>query len=298
MRRSSLVLVLSSVLALALGPARLLAAQEDFIRLPGGSFRMGSPVTEIQRNPDEGPRHEVTVSPFWMGRYEVTQAEWTALMGSNPSRFPGERLPVEGVSWYEALVYCNKRSAAEGRAPCYRIQDSADPADWGSVPTSVNGIWNAAVCDFSADGYRLPTEAEWEYACRAGSDTATAFGDSLGPDKANFDGTRPYESTAASEPLRRTTPVGSYPANPWGFHDMHGNVWEWCWDHYSDRYYARSPGADPRGSEGGRYRVLRGGAWGNFGYRLRSAARRDEDPFYRDADDGIRLVRGTEPGRT
>lgn len=281
------------ILALTLGLAWNLAAQEEFIRLPGGSFMMGSPVTEIQRNPDEGPRHPVKVGPFSMGRYEVTQAEWAALMGGNPSRFQGGRLPVEGVSWYEALVYCNKRSIAEGRVPCYSIQGGTDPADWGNVPTSSNGVWNSVVCDFSEDGYRLPTEAEWEYACRAGTESATAFGDTLDSGRANFDGNRPYNSTAVAEPLRRTAPVGSYTANPWGFYDMHGNVWEWCWDHYSDRYYARSPDTDPRGAEGGRYRVLRGGAWGNFGYRLRSATRRDEDPFYRDADNGFRLVRGS-----
>ncbi|HOX12023.1 MAG TPA: formylglycine-generating enzyme family protein [Spirochaetia bacterium] len=292
MRHSSFPRSLACILALTLGLSGNLAAQEEFIRLPGGGFLMGSPVTEKQRNPDEGPQHPVKVAPFTMGRYEVTQAEWTALMENNPSRFRGDRLPVEGVSWYEALVYCNKRSIAEGLDPCYTIQGSADPADWGSVPTSSNGAWNAVVCDFSADGYRLPTEAEWEYACRARTESATAFGDSLGPDRANFDGSRPYNSEILAEPLRRTTPVGSYPANPWGFHDMHGNVWEWCWDHYADKYYARSPDTDPRGAEGGRYRVLRGGAWGNFGYRLRSAARRDEDPFYRDADNGFRLVRG------
>jgi len=292
MHRSSFPRSLACILVLTFGLAENLAAQGDFILLPGGGFYMGSPVTEKERNIDEGPRHAVTVAPFSMGRYEVTQAEWTVLMGSNPSRFQGDRLPVEGVSWYEALVYCNKRSIAEGRVPCYSIKGSPDPAEWGVVPTSVNGIWNSVVCDFSADGYRLPTEAEWEYACRAGTDWATAFGDALGPGQANFDGNRPYNSTAPGESLGRTATVGSYPANAWGFHDMHGNVWEWCWDHYSDRYYARSPDTDPRGAEGGRYRVLRGGAWGSFGYRLRSAARRDEDPFYRDADDGFRLVRG------
>ena len=292
MRPASLRPALAAILVLAFGLPGALAAQEPFVRVPAGSFLMGSPISEPNRGREEGPQHEVSLSSFLIGRYEVTQAEWVAVMGSNPSRFQGENLPVEGVSWYEVLVYCNKRSAAEGLSPCYRIGGSVDPADWGSVPTVANGIWNAAVCDFSAEGYRLPTEAEWERACRAGTSTATSFGDSLTSAQANFDGNLPYNSPTKGDPLKRTTPVGSYAPNAWGLYDMHGNVWEWCWDHYSSVYYGGSPKTDPRGPEGGRYRVMRGGSFSNFGYRLRSAARRDEDPHYRDADDGFRLVRG------
>ncbi len=280
------------ILALAFGLSVELAAQEGFVRVPAGGFMMGSPFTEPNRGRDEGPQHEVSLAAFSIGRCEVTQAEWVAVMGSNPSRFVGERNPVEGVSWYEALVYCNRRSIGEGLSPCYSIKGGVDPADWGGVPAGASGAWNAVLCDFSAEGYRLPTEAEWEYACRAGTSGATAFGESLVASQANFEGGYPYNSTTKGEALKRTVPVGSYEANAWGLHDMHGNVWEWCWDHYSSVYYAGSPGTDPRGPEGGRYRVMRGGSWSNYGYRLRSAVRRDEDAFYRDADDGLRLVRG------
>jgi formylglycine-generating enzyme required for sulfatase activity len=267
-----------------------LAAQDGFVRIPAGSFIMGSPVSEKDRNGSEGPLHEVRLSAFAIGRYEVTQAEWVAVMGYNPSRFEGADLPVDSVSWYEALVYCNRRSIGEGRVPAYSIAGNADPALWGAVPTSANSAWNAVVCVFSANGYRLPTEAEWECACRAGTTTATSFGDTLVTSEANFDGKRQYDVPAMGDSLKKTVPVGSYPPNPWGLYDMHGNVWEWCWDHFSERYYSRPPEPDPRGAEGGRYRVLRGGSWSNYGYRLRSAARRDEDPYYRDSDDGLRLV--------
>ncbi len=279
------------ILALLFGSAASLAAQDGFVQVPAGSFPMGSPLSEAGRSADEGPQHTVRVASFSIGRYEVTQAEWMAIMGSNPSQSRGERLPVECVSWYEILVYCNKRSLAEGLAPCYRINGSTDPSHWGSVPEKANGNWNAATCDFSARGYRLPTEAEWEYACRAGTNSATAFGDALDPRQANFDGSKPYNAPATGTPLRSTVAVGTYVANAWGLCDTHGNVWEWCWDHYANNYYARSPEADPQGAEAGRYRVLRGGSWTNPGNRLRSAARRDEDPFYRDVDNGFRLVK-------
>jgi len=292
MHRLSIRSSFAAFLVLAFGLSASLAAQDGFVRLPAGSFMMGSPASEQNRARDEGPQHEVMLASFSIGRCEVTQAEWVTVMGSSPSTFVGDRFPVEGVSWFEVLVYCNKRSIAEGLSPCYRIRDSADPADWGSVPTSANGAWNAAVCDFSAEGYRLPTEAEWEYACRAGTSTATCYGEALTSALANFDGNSPYNSSTKGDPLKSTTPVGSYAANAWGLYDMHGNVWEWCWDHYSNMYYARSPETDPRGAEAGRYRVMRGGSWSNFGYRLRSAVRRDEDPFYRDADDGFRVVKG------
>lgn len=292
MRCPTMRSVFPGFLILSFGLAANLSAQEGFIRIPAGSFLMGSPASEANRSADEGPQHEVRIASLAIGQYEVTQAEWVAVMGDNPSQLKGERLPVDSVSWYEILVYCNRRSLAEGLHPCYSINGSTDPASWGAVPSRANGVWNAVVCEFSAQGYRLPTEAEWEYACRAGTRSATAFGDALDPSQANFDWSKPYQTSATATPRRSTVPAGSYAANAWGLHDTHGNVWEWCWDHYADNYYARSPEADPPGAEGGRYRVMRGGSWTNAGYRLRSAARRDEDPFYRDVDNGFRLVRG------
>jgi formylglycine-generating enzyme required for sulfatase activity len=245
-----------------------------FVRVAPGSFAMGSPLSEPNRYPNEGPQHDVRLSGFAIGQYKVTQGEWQAVMGTNPSFFKGNgRLPVEQVSWYDILVYCNKRSISEGLTPCYSISGTTDPGRWGVVPTSQDTAWDAAQCDFRADGYRLPTEAEWEYACRAGTITATAFGNTLASSQANFDGGSPYNTSKKGTYLKRTAPVGSYPANAWGIYDMHGNLWEWCWDWYDEKYYSQSPALDPRGPESGAYRVLRGGSWGNRGYDLRSATR-------------------------
>ena len=181
----------------------------------------------------------------------------------------------------------------EGLVPCYSISGSTDPARWGSVPTSQNSTWDAARCDWNANGYRLPTEAEWEYACRAGTSTATSFGNSLVSSQANFNGNYQYNVSTKGTYLEKTAPVGSYPANAWGIYDMHGNVWEWCWDWYKDSYYASSPGSDPHGADSGRYRVLRGGSWSYDGDYLRSANRSDYGaPTYRNYNYGFRVVVG------
>ena len=264
-----------------------------FIHLPAGAFAMGSAEEEAGRNSDEGPRHEVGLSAFAIGACEVTQGEWVAIMGTNPSRFKGDSLlPVDQVSWYDALVYCNKRSLREGLSPCYRIKGSADPERWGRPPTKDDAAWNAAQCDFRATGYRLPTEAEWEYACRGESATATAFGETLDSSRANFDGNQPYRSAAIGPYLGKTAIAASYSPNDRGLFDMHGNLCEWCWDWYLEDYYARSPSLDPRGGEGGQYRSLRGGSWNDFGYAMRSAYRSSLNPGNRDASVGLRLVRG------
>jgi formylglycine-generating enzyme required for sulfatase activity len=255
---------------------------------------MGSPLSEPNRYPNESPQHEVRLAGFAIDPYKVTQGEWQAVMGTNPSFFKGnDRLPVDQVSWYDILVYCNKRSISEGLTPCYSISGKTDPGSWGAVPTGQNTTWDKAQCDFGADGYRLPTEAEWEYACRAGTLTATAFGNSLVSSQANFNGGSPYNASTKGTYLKKTSPVGSYAANPWGIYDMHGNLWEWCWDWYEENYYGRSPTADPRGPESGTYRVLRGGAWGNQGYDVRSATRNfSYDASNRNNLYGFRVVVG------
>ncbi len=265
-----------------------------FVRVPAGSFTMGSPLSEPNRYPNEGPQHEVRLSGFAIGQYMVTQGEWQAAMGTHPSFFKGsDRLPVEQVSWYDVLVYCNKRSISEGLTPCYSIFGTTDPSKWGATPASPNATWDAVQCDFGADGYRLPTEAEWEYACRAGTLTATAFGNTLGSSQANFNGGSPYNASTKGTYLKKTTPVGSYAANPWGIYDMHGNLWEWCWDWYEENYYGLSPAVDPRGPESGTYRVLRGGAWSNQGYDVRSATRNfSYDASNRNNLYGFRVVVG------
>lgn len=203
----------------------------------------------------DAPPHEVTVSAFMIDRFPVTQQQYQGVMGENPSRWKRERNPVEQVRWSDAARFCNKRSEAEGLEPCYDLK-----------------TWS---CNFEADGYRLPTEAEWEYACRAGTTTAYFFGDSpsrLG-DHAWF------EQNSGGRP----NPVGQKLPNPWGLHDMCGNVWEWCNDFYGVDYYEKSPAVDPRGAAEGDTRVVRGGAWRFSAGSCRSGYRYNENPGYVDA---------------
>jgi formylglycine-generating enzyme required for sulfatase activity len=243
--------------------------------IPAGRFVMGSS-RETGRSPDEGREHDVEITrPFYLGKYEVTQKQYQEVMGHNPSSFaPGgsgtervaglatEDFPVESVSWHEAVAFC----AALGRR---------EPG------------WV----------YRLPTEAEWEYACRGGSAEATPFhlGRSLSSEQANFDGNFPYRA-AAGRYLQRPTRVGSYPANGFGLHDLHGNVWEWCSDWYEAGYYRSSPRQDPEGPGQGTRRVLRGGSWYSSSVDCRSASRGRSEPEKRAAGTGFRVV-GTVGGR-
>ncbi len=268
-------------------PSQRAEPREGFVSLPGGTFAMGSPSTEAERERDE-KRRQVTVGAFSIWKYEVTQAEWDAVMGSNPSYFKGDRNPVEQVSWYDALVYCNRRSLKEGRTPCYSIKGTTDPASWGSVPTDRDAAWDAAICDFSANGYRLPTEAEWEYACRSGMPTPFNTGANITTSQANYDGNYPYGGYAKGEYRKKPLPVGSFPANAFGLHDTHGNVCEWCWDRYGA--YSGGSSRDPRGASSGGNRVRRGGSWIIFGRYLRSASRDYFEPWRRSYYIGFRLV--------
>ena len=235
------------------------------MRLPAGPFLMGSPDPEPERSNDEGPRHRVTITRlFYIDVYPLTQQAYAAVMGSNPAEFiaargGGPNHPVEQVSWDDAVEFCRRLSA---------------------LPAEVR----------SGRRYRLPTEAEWEYACRAGAITASAFGDALGSERANFDGHSPYGGAPKGKYLQRTTPVGSYPSNAWGLYDMHGNVWEWCADWYGERYYGRSPGSDPAGPDDGDKRVVRGGSWNNNGRSCRSANRYKYKPSHKSGNVGFRVV--------
>ncbi len=235
----------------------------EMVIIPSGSFEMGS----AKGMPDEGPVHRVQISSFWMDRYEVTQDQFAKYELSDPSHFKGDRQPLEQVNWTDATLYCNERSLAEGLEPCY------DEETWA--------------CNFEANGYRLPTEAEWEYACRTGTDTEYSFGNG---DQGLKDHAWFADSTAG-----KTHPVGQKPPNPWGLHDMHGNVAEWCNDLYAEDYYASSPAENPRGPAEGAERVLRGGAWNSSAPSCRSAYRAS-DPSIDDtclASDaiGFRCVR-------
>jgi formylglycine-generating enzyme required for sulfatase activity len=241
------------------------------VRIEGGTFTMGSPSNEPERHDGE-VQHQVTLSAFYMGKYQVTQAEYEAVMATNPSNFKGSNLPVETVSWYDAVGFCNRLSQREGLTPAYTING-----------TNISCNWNA-------NGYRLPTEAEWEYACRAGTITPFSTGNNITTDQANYYGFGPYNNNATGIYRQTTTAVGSFASNPWGLYDMHGNVYEWCWDWFEYNYSSEAQN-NPRGPVSGVYRVIRGGGWGSSGRYLRSAYRIDGHPSGRNVSFGFRLVR-------
>jgi formylglycine-generating enzyme required for sulfatase activity len=223
-------------------------------------FMMGSPTTEKDRDPENEEHHKVILTKgFWIGETEVTQGLWQAVMGQNPSRFKEEEsYPVETVSWTDCQKFISELNAN------------------GSLSEGVKAA--------------LPTEAQWEYACRAGSKTAFHYGDSIGSHEANFNGNYPYGGVSKGNYRKSTVSVKSYEANAWGLYDMHGNVWEWCSDFYDKEYYGTaSAGRDPTGAKDGQNRVLRGGGWGNRARRCRSAYRGRSRPDLRDLNFGFRL---------
>jgi sulfatase modifying factor 1 len=204
---------------------------------------------------DESPAHHVAVSSIWMDKYEVTQKEYERLGLPSPAHFKGSTLPVEQIRWDQAASYCNARSRDEGLQPCYNEETAA--------------------CNFDADGYRLPTEAEWEYACRAGSEADYFFGSD--PRRLGEYG------WYADNSDKKTHPVGQKKPNPWGLYDMLGNVAEWCNDMYAKDYYQHSPAENPRGPASSNLYVLRGGAWNSGNEVLRSSYRVSENPGFSDA---------------
>jgi len=240
------------------------------VHINGGTFLMGSPGDEYDRDFDE-TQNEITVSSFLIGMYQVTQKEYRSLMKKNPSHFKGDNLPVDSANWFNAIEFCNRLSKRDGLEPAYRYDE-------------LNVIW-----DRNANGYRLPTEAEWEYACRAGTTSPFSTGDNITSDQANFNGDFPYVNEGHLVYLETTTAVGSYPPNPWGIYDMHGNVFEWCWDWHD--YYVHRQYFNPVGPDSGRNRVIRGGSWTNGGYVLRSAYRGIYIPSSSNERIGFRVAR-------
>ena len=277
----------------------------EMIWIEPGTFMMGSPGGEPGRYSPNETQHSVTLSKgFYMGKYPVTQGQWIAVMGTNPSYFrvPAAsetntvNRPVEQVNWYNTLVFCNRLSIMEGLTPAYNIDGSTNPSDWGAIPTSTNAIWNAATIVTDSTGYRLPTEAQWEYACRAGTTTGFNWGTNyINYTQANYNAsyTDACNATVGTS-LERTTTVGNYEPNAWRLYDMHGNVWEWCWDWYDANYggVAGTAATDPTGAAGGTYRVVRGVSWHDFGRYARSAFRCYNYSPYEQSDIlGFRLLR-------
>jgi formylglycine-generating enzyme required for sulfatase activity len=264
--------------------------------IPAGEFLMGSPDSEEHRYDDE-KQHRVRITqPFYMGAHEVTQSQYEQVIGNNPSAFSSSasknlrvtgqdtrQFPVETVSWYDAVEFCNKLSSAENQTPCYRL---------ASVKHDSERITKATVTFLNGTGYRLPTEAEWEYACRAGTQTPFSFGSVLNGKQANVDGNKPYGTATKGPYLKRTARVGQYGENAFGLFDMHGNVWEWCQDVYDSKAYESRSGVtqNPLSTSGSEYRVLRGGSWYFYGRYARSAYRFRSTPDFRSDYFGFRVV--------
>ena len=241
------VVIMAAMMALSACSTE--AQNEGMVLIEGGTFQMGSPTTEPERDADE-TQHEATVADFLMSPTEVSQQEYEAVMGNNPSNRKGSNLPVENVTWYDAIAYCNALSQREGLTPCYEVNGA-------------NVTWH-----LDANGYRLPTEAEWEYAARGGEQTPFNFGDYVHDSDANCYNAYGYNNDASGHwvngYLQHTVEVNEYPANAYGLRNMHGNVAEWTWDWYAE--YGTTP-------EEGRYKVVRGGGWNDFPKHIRSAYR-------------------------
>jgi len=230
----------------------------EMVAIKGGTFEMGSPSSEQDRDNDEGPVHTVELDGFWMGRYEVTQEQWQAIIGNNPSYFKGYNLPVERVSWNEVMEFCKKLSEKTGKK------------------------------------YTLPSEAQWEYACRAGTKTPFHTGYTISTDQANYDGNYIYGTGTKGVYRQKTTSVENFNPNSFGLYDMHGNVWEWCLDYYDENYYSKSPSKNPVNMNSSSYRVLRGGSWVRNPGDCRSAGRTGINPDFRYDRLGFRVVRTLE----
>ena len=264
----------------------------QLVEIPAGSFLMGSPASEVGHHADEGPQHEVKLESFWLGRTPITQAQWREVAGWEPingqepwlhkldpdpvsnlpeaNRFLGDQRPVVNVNWFEAMEFCYRLSQRSGKT------------------------------------YTLPSESQWEYACRAGTTTPFSYGETLSAELANYDANATYGRGRRGKSRGQTTLVGSFAANAWGLHDMHGNVWEWCADHWHSSYALGPQEAPADGSPwldateadkarmkgeraDERSRVLRGGSWGFDPVDCRSASRSDHLPAYAYDDFGFRV---------
>ena len=266
---------------------------KDFVKVPAVSIDENKIFTPESKVFGFTPGRALSIKAFWMSDHEVTRREYKEIMGSDPSKAKaydkdGNELtgtavdnnPVNYVSWYDAIVYCNKRSIKEGLTPCYKINGSTDLDKWGDVPTSRDDTWNAATCDFTANGYRLPTEAEWEWAARGGENYRYAGSDNIDEvawckDNTNRTGTREVKTKNA---------------NSYGLYDMSGNVCEWCWDWYG-KIYSDTPNT---GASSGSDRVVRGGSWYGSGYYCGFSYQSCDAPYIRSSALGFRVVRSAQ----
>jgi len=261
----------------------------DFVRVGGGTFQMGSPEGTPNSQANERPVRSVTVSGFYMSRFQVTQGEWYDVMGARPSWFTGvnwRNLPVEQVSWYDAIVFSNRLSIQSGLTPAYSIGGSTNPDDWGPVPYwddwDILAIWDAVEIVPGSTGYRLPTEAQWEFAARGGivcQGNYTFSGSNTAADVAW------YRDNSGN----RTHEVGTRQPNALGLYDMSGNVWEWVWDWFGP--YPNAAQTNPTGPAASDARVFRGGSWFSAPGNARSAFRDYVNPDFRFTAIGFRVVR-------
>ncbi|MCX6875127.1 MAG: formylglycine-generating enzyme family protein [Verrucomicrobia bacterium] len=285
------------------GPPAAAPTPAGFEQIPAGSFSMGDSL-----DGEYVPVHSVYVSAFFMEKYEVSKALWDSVrtwgLTHGYTDLPAgsgkaTNHPVQSITWYAMVKWCNARSEKDGLTPCYTLA--------GAVYRTTNS--NAVVCNWAAGGYRLPTEAEWEKAARGGlSGKRFPWGNTISHSQANYysdnwlfkydvSPTREYHPTYATGDYPFTSPVGSFAANGYGLYDMAGNVWEWCWDWFSFSYYSSSPGSDPRGAASGSTRVVRGSSWGGFANGC-GVAYRFDDYFFSDRSDylvGFRPARSSVP---
>jgi len=249
--------------------------KNKFVRIQGGTFMMGKVGSNYS------PVHQVKVSSFYIGVCEVTQIEYQEIMGTNPSRFKGDNRPVVSVSWYDAIEYCNKRSQKEGLSPAYTINKNQKDPNNQRYSSLDNIIWTVTL-NKNANGYRLPTDAEWEYACRAGTTSAYNTGEDISDNTGWYAANSKYD----------THPVGLKSANAWGLYDMHGNVNEWCWDWYGP--YSSGTQTDPMGASSGSFRVARGGSSNDSAEKVRSDSSCGFIPSDGSEYVGFRLVRNAK----
>ena len=257
----------------------------SLVYVEGGSFKMGS----TSSAKDEKPAHTVTLSSYCMAQTEITQEQWRAVMNSDPSMFIGDVLPVEYISWYDAIVFCNKLSILDNKTPVYSVNGETDPDEWGFMPEQRNTLTGETTMNRNANGYRLPTEAEWEYAAKGGNK-------SKGYKYSGSTNTKKDVAWYEENSNKNTHTVATKSPNELGLYDMSGNVWEWCWDWYGP--YSKEVQTDPTGPVSGVSRVTRGGSYDEDDFNCRVATRSRDNPTYRRNSVGFRIVRSTSEYET